>query len=528
MGLVTPLPVHSHPGSPAPHETSVPHSPVLLSPSVLVDRRVAVLHRQPLALDLLSATLRDWQLDVVAVPTVAQLEDWATHAGPAVFASLLCVCVDLPSIVASANDSAPPPTPHSAAAGAGALSSADPSASPVVGGVPLPSSWLLLSRVHSACQSAGVPLVLLVPLGSQRRNFVTLADTVLTHPVKAQHLLQMLLQQVQKREQRENKAARESNMSLAAATPLQPHTQQQQQQQQQPQAQQPLTPFSSLPPAPAASREVTAVSGVPQLAPVVVGSTPPVPLSVSILPSLPPAPVLQSPSVSAAAAAAGILLSGNSSPFAPSGSAAAGSSSSSSVGVVDASPLNLSSPSPSHSHLSERFPVSSYGGFAKSHLLPNGAPLRILVAEDNSVNQRIISKVLLRLGYLSSDFRLTADGQSAAEEIQRCNAYGTAPDGTHTPPQQPYNAVLMDLQMPICDGCQSTVLIRSTANLQQPYIIALTANAMEGDAAHCIASGMEAYMAKPVQVQVLCGALHAAWEAQGGGRTPAANHTPRA
>lgn len=68
--------------------------------------------------------------------------------------------------------------------------------------------------------------------------------------------------------------------------------------------------------------------------------------------------------------------------------------------------------------------------------------------------------------------------------------------------------------MPICDGFVSTSLIRGMRNVVQPFICALTANAMEGDAEQCIAQGMDHYLSKPLFVQTLAQALMIACEAK--------------
>lgn len=68
--------------------------------------------------------------------------------------------------------------------------------------------------------------------------------------------------------------------------------------------------------------------------------------------------------------------------------------------------------------------------------------------------------------------------------------------------------------MPICDGFVSTSLIRGMRNIVQPFICALTANAMEGDAEQCLAQGMDHYLSKPLFVQTLAQALMIAFEAK--------------
>jgi signal transduction histidine kinase/CheY-like chemotaxis protein len=160
-------------------------------------------------------------------------------------------------------------------------------------------------------------------------------------------------------------------------------------------------------------------------------------------------------------------------------------------------------------------------------------PLRILIVDDNKINQRILSQMLKRLGYTVLD--ALADGLAAANEIRRRNevhsgdANGTVdhpgPSGETSlsvsrpclpPPEKndTVQLVLMDLQMPIMDGLAATVLIRSWGGMiSQPYICAVTANAMEGDAATCLQAGMNAYLAKPISMESLKNATTQAYMA---------------
>jgi len=119
-------------------------------------------------------------------------------------------------------------------------------------------------------------------------------------------------------------------------------------------------------------------------------------------------------------------------------------------------------------------------------------PSRILVVEDNLVNQKVIVRILQRGGY-SAD--VVADGAAAVDAV-RSNGY---------------DAIFMDVQMPVMDGLQATNTIRSLPDLAcQPYIIALTAAATEVDRQACLAAGMDDYIAKPAQAKDLFNALQRA------------------
>lgn len=110
-------------------------------------------------------------------------------------------------------------------------------------------------------------------------------------------------------------------------------------------------------------------------------------------------------------------------------------------------------------------------------------PLRILVADDNPVNQKLTERVLSKLGYKSV---IVMNGQQALEAAN----------------QYPFDLILMDVQMPEMDGLEATRLIRK-GNGIQPVIIAMTANAMQGDKDMCIEAGMDDYISKPVKLEVL-------------------------
>jgi CheY-like chemotaxis protein len=115
-------------------------------------------------------------------------------------------------------------------------------------------------------------------------------------------------------------------------------------------------------------------------------------------------------------------------------------------------------------------------------------PLRILLAEDNAVNQKLALRLLQQLGYRAD---LASNGFETIDSLER----------------QVYDLVLMDVQMPEMDGLDATRLIRVSSDIRQPCIIAMTANAMEGDREMCIAAGMDDYISKPIRVNELVDAL---------------------
>jgi signal transduction histidine kinase/DNA-binding response OmpR family regulator len=118
---------------------------------------------------------------------------------------------------------------------------------------------------------------------------------------------------------------------------------------------------------------------------------------------------------------------------------------------------------------------------------------RILLAEDNIVNQKVALTMLLRLGYRAD---VAGNGLEALEAVRR----------------QHYDIVLMDVQMPEMDGLEaSRQLIKEfPMRKDRPWIIALTANAMQGDREHCLHAGMDDYISKPLQLTELSTVLERA------------------
>jgi CheY-like chemotaxis protein len=116
-------------------------------------------------------------------------------------------------------------------------------------------------------------------------------------------------------------------------------------------------------------------------------------------------------------------------------------------------------------------------------------PLRILLAEDNIVNQKLALRLLQQMGYRAD---LASNGREAIECITR----------------QTYDVVLMDVQMPEMDGFEASRQITMRWPVgKRPRIVAMTANAMQGDRELCLAAGMDDYVSKPIRVDELVAAL---------------------
>ncbi len=117
-------------------------------------------------------------------------------------------------------------------------------------------------------------------------------------------------------------------------------------------------------------------------------------------------------------------------------------------------------------------------------------PLAILLAEDNVVNQKVALNILSHMGYHAD---VAANGREALEALKR----------------QPYDLILMDVQMPEMDGIEATMNIRAMLPPErQPRIVAMTAHAMQGDRDRCLEAGMDDYLSKPVQMARLTEVLH--------------------
>lgn len=114
------------------------------------------------------------------------------------------------------------------------------------------------------------------------------------------------------------------------------------------------------------------------------------------------------------------------------------------------------------------------GSFAEEY------PLNILIAEDNFVNKILIERILQKLGYKADT---AADGTQVLSSIAK----------------KQYNVILMDVRMPEMDGYETTQIIRQM-NTSQPFIIAMTANAMSNDREECLQNGMNDYIAKPIRM----------------------------
>ncbi len=146
--------------------------------------------------------------------------------------------------------------------------------------------------------------------------------------------------------------------------------------------------------------------------------------------------------------------------------------------------------------------VSALAGIARPEAVPvprtsadarlaESRPHRILLAEDNEVNQKLALRLLERMGYAAD---VATSGVEALAALER----------------EPYDLVLMDVQMPEMDGLEATRRARSRWAGRNLWIVAMTANAMEGDREMCLAAGMDDYVSKPIRPEILAGAIAAA------------------
>lgn len=110
-------------------------------------------------------------------------------------------------------------------------------------------------------------------------------------------------------------------------------------------------------------------------------------------------------------------------------------------------------------------------------------PLNILIAEDDKMNQKLVTKVLNKLGY---DPQVSENGKDVLEVVS----------------QKSFDLILMDVQMPEMDGLEATRMIRICLS-EQPVIIAMTANTLQGDREECLKAGMDDYIGKPVKLDSL-------------------------
>jgi CheY-like chemotaxis protein len=112
--------------------------------------------------------------------------------------------------------------------------------------------------------------------------------------------------------------------------------------------------------------------------------------------------------------------------------------------------------------------------------------LRVLLAEDHPVNQQLVTRLLQRRGHTVV---VAADGRKALEAYSR----------------EPFDLILMDVQMPVMDGFEATAAIREqeAGGDRRVRIVAMTAHAMAGDRERCLQAGMDDYMSKPIDTAAL-------------------------
>ncbi len=121
-------------------------------------------------------------------------------------------------------------------------------------------------------------------------------------------------------------------------------------------------------------------------------------------------------------------------------------------------------------------------------------PMKILIAEDNLINQKLITKVITKLGYQP---QMVNNGRQVLEIVDK----------------EFFDIILMDVQMPEMDGLETTRIIRGR-DTRQPFIIAMTASAMAEDKAECLEAGMNYFVSKPISIQGLVTVLEKSFKAK--------------
>ena len=132
--------------------------------------------------------------------------------------------------------------------------------------------------------------------------------------------------------------------------------------------------------------------------------------------------------------------------------------------------------------------IESAGDDHKDENIASRLPMKILLAEDNMINQKLAERVLEIFGY---SIDIAENGKIAVDMMQRND----------------YDLIFMDVMMPEMDGLEATRTIRQMDDIRQPIIIAMTANALKGDREICVDAGMNDYMSKPIDTEVLKGML---------------------
>jgi two-component system sensor histidine kinase/response regulator len=136
---------------------------------------------------------------------------------------------------------------------------------------------------------------------------------------------------------------------------------------------------------------------------------------------------------------------------------------------------------------SELAATTAAGNGSGVEALQNRRGARLLLVEDNELNQLVATELLRDAGFVVD---VADHGGMALERLRAADAQPGGP---------PYALILMDIQMPVMDGIEATLRIRDNPRWRNIPVVAMTANAMEGDSARCLAAGMVDFVGKPIE-----------------------------